>query len=372
MKVFVSSLISGFEPLRSAARSAIESLGHEAVMAEDFTSQANSPQVACLQGLRSSELVLLILGERYGWPQPGSGISPTHEEFAEARGRKQILLFVQDGVSPEPAQAKLISEAQGWEGGLFREAFKTPEELRGLITRAIHRHELAHASAPLDVPALISSAGALLEGSPRDGRNGSPLLRLAVAAGPRARVLRPAQLEADELADAIQQHAMFGAPPRVFDKSAGVDRRIDGESLSITQDSGAAIRVTESGDVELRLLLERGPERGRMGGISMGIIEEAVLRELLLGISFADWMLEKIDPTRRLTHLGLGARIEASDYMAWRTQAEQDARPNSASMRMAGAPNKPVITDRPRAALKFDARVIAEDLLVPLRRQWRA
>ena len=46
MKIFVSSLIGGFEPLRQAARDAITSLGHEPVMAEDFRAQANSAQVA--------------------------------------------------------------------------------------------------------------------------------------------------------------------------------------------------------------------------------------------------------------------------------------------------------------------------------------
>jgi hypothetical protein len=36
MKIFVSSLITGMEPFRAAAREAIIQLGHEPVMAEDF------------------------------------------------------------------------------------------------------------------------------------------------------------------------------------------------------------------------------------------------------------------------------------------------------------------------------------------------
>ena len=340
-------------------------------MAEDFVSQANSPQVACLQGLRSSELVVLMLGARYGSPQPGSGLSPTHEEFMEVRGRKPILLFVEEGVDYEPKQRALVTEAQGWEGGLFREGFKSADDLRSLITKAIHRHELAHAAAPLDLPSLAAAASALLVSSGREGRSGSPMLRLAFASGPRARVLRPAQLEAEEIADAIQQQAMFGSAPRLFDKAGAVERGIDGESLVIRQESGALVRLNENADIELRLPLERHPERGGMGSFMMGIIEESVLRELRLGIGFADWLLDKVDGTRRLTHVGLGARIEAANYMGWRTQAEQDASPSTGSMRMAEPPMQPVLTDRPRAALKFDAAVIAEDLMVPLRRQWK-
>jgi hypothetical protein len=371
MKIFISSLISGFEPFRAAARAAVESLGHEPVMAEDFGSQPHSPQIACFQGLRSADLVVLMLGERYGTPQATSGLSPTHEEFVEARGHKQILLFVQERVSPEAAQAKLIIEAQGWESGLFRDGFRTDVDLRAVITRAIHRYELAHAAGPVDTPGLVSAAQSMLGRTLPGARQGSQLLRLATASGPRTRALRPAQLEAEELRDAIQQHATFGASQRIFDKTAGVECQIEDEALLLTQESGAAIRLTEWGDIELRLPLERSSNRSR-GSVLMGIIEESVLRELTLGIEFANWLLDMVDPTQRLTHLAIGAKIEASDYMGWRTQAEQDASPNSGSMRMAVSPAKPVTTDRPRAALKFDAHSIAEDLMVPLRRLWKA
>ena len=57
MKIFISSLITGMEDTRAAAKSAIEALGHAAVMAEDFGARPQSPQVACLDGLRQSSLV---------------------------------------------------------------------------------------------------------------------------------------------------------------------------------------------------------------------------------------------------------------------------------------------------------------------------
>ena len=41
MKVFISSLIGGMEPLRAAAKEAITTLRHEAVMAEDFGARPN-------------------------------------------------------------------------------------------------------------------------------------------------------------------------------------------------------------------------------------------------------------------------------------------------------------------------------------------
>jgi hypothetical protein len=82
VRVFVSSLIVGLEAERAAAKSAITTMRHEPVMAEDFGAQPNSPQVACLQGLRSSEVVVLILGERYHW-QIGTGSAENQQIVKE-------------------------------------------------------------------------------------------------------------------------------------------------------------------------------------------------------------------------------------------------------------------------------------------------
>ena len=86
MKVFISSLITGMEDLRAAARDAVLQLGHEPVMAEDFGALPHSPQVTCLTGLRQSALMILILGAHYGAKQ-ALGLSATHEEYREAKDR---------------------------------------------------------------------------------------------------------------------------------------------------------------------------------------------------------------------------------------------------------------------------------------------
>lgn len=122
MKVFISSLISGMEVERAAVKRAVERLGHGPIMAEDFGARPSSPQVACLGGVRESDLVILVLGSRYGVPQAG-GVSATHEEILEARNRKPILVFLQAGAEPEDSQVALINEVGGWEGGLFRQEF---------------------------------------------------------------------------------------------------------------------------------------------------------------------------------------------------------------------------------------------------------
>jgi hypothetical protein len=126
--------MSGFEPFRAAARSAIETLRHEPVVAENFGARPASPQIACLQSVRDADMVVLILGERYGVVQGTSGLSPTHEEFREARDRKPVLVFVREGVEREPRQEAFVAEVQAWQSGYFRGGFKTPDQLRDAVT----------------------------------------------------------------------------------------------------------------------------------------------------------------------------------------------------------------------------------------------
>src|ERR1700730_9419134 len=137
MKVFISSLITTMEPFRAAAREAVTQLGHQPVMAEDFGAQPSSPQIACLQGLRQSAVVVLILGAGYGAKQ-ASGLSATHEEDREAKNARPVIAFVQDGVSRDADQSALVSEVQAWDSGLFREGFSSPDRLRAQITRRLH------------------------------------------------------------------------------------------------------------------------------------------------------------------------------------------------------------------------------------------
>jgi hypothetical protein len=114
MRIFVSSLIKGHESLRAAAISAIRGLGHEVIRAEDFPAMASSPQVACLEGVRTSDAVVLILAEKYGAIQ-ASGKSATHEEFLAARDTRPVFAFIRTppATDQDPEETAFIREVQG-------------------------------------------------------------------------------------------------------------------------------------------------------------------------------------------------------------------------------------------------------------------
>lgn len=372
MKIFVSSLIVGMERYRAAAREAIELLGHEPVMAEGFGAKASSSQIACLNAVRESDLIILILGERYGTEQ-ASGISATHEEFREAKGSKPILTFVED-CSNDAKQSEFIREAGGWGSGLQRTQFASAEDLRKKVTKAIYDYALATVTSPLNPAELVGRARELIPQAARDSR--TPVLRLAVAAGPRQALLRPAQIESPELLDAIEKNALFGQPP-LFDRKLGTESKVRDGALRVFQGNhyevSSQISVWETGDQ----LIEVGVDRSSRGATLPVVIEETIALNLEACVRQAAWILDKIDETERISHIALAASLEGSAAYGWRSQVEHAASPNSGSISMFGREDERsqlvmlTPTHQTRQALKMAAPRIVEDLLVLLRRRWK-
>ena len=81
--VFVSSVIDGMTSERDTARRTIEDLGGRAVLFEYMGGRDDDAQTAYLAGVRSSDIYVGILGQRYGKPD-STGYSPTHAEYNEA------------------------------------------------------------------------------------------------------------------------------------------------------------------------------------------------------------------------------------------------------------------------------------------------
>jgi hypothetical protein len=149
VRIFISSVIGGYEPYRAAAAEALETLGHQVVWAEDFPASAATPQQGCLAAVRQSDLVVLLIGSRYGAPQP-SGLSATHEEYREAKERKPVLVFVESGVERDQAQQAFLNEVEAWATGHYRRSYSTPDDLKRELIRAVHDHELATSIGPVD------------------------------------------------------------------------------------------------------------------------------------------------------------------------------------------------------------------------------
>jgi hypothetical protein len=157
MRVFVSSVRISLEQERDSLRGLILALGHEPVMFEDFTAQTVPSREACLDGVRSCDAYVLLLGERYGYPFPETGLSPTAEEHVAARTAGiPRLVMRKTGVTPEPRQHELIEEIRSYRDGVFYNEFTNVADLQAKVVAAILQIEqtpgaLAYAPLPGDL-----------------------------------------------------------------------------------------------------------------------------------------------------------------------------------------------------------------------------
>lgn len=166
--VFISSVISGFESVRASAREAVESAGFRPVMAETAGALPVSPRTGLLQLVASSDIYLLILGNRYG--QSGdSGFSPTEDEFNEAKRRNRRIIVLKQAVEMEPAEQEFLDRVAGrWEEGLFYATFADERDIALKVVRALtNLRQLDDVSSLL--PIAQERAAALAGGDNRAG-----------------------------------------------------------------------------------------------------------------------------------------------------------------------------------------------------------
>jgi hypothetical protein len=135
-RVFVSSVMDGFEAYRQAARKGIVAAGGDPVLVEDFPSLPQSPRTACLDGVASSDIYIGVVGGRGGWIAP-SGKLVVEEEYEEARRRRlRTLAFIQNVARDENA-IRLVRVFSDYIDGMFRQTFGTAEELHVAVEKAL-------------------------------------------------------------------------------------------------------------------------------------------------------------------------------------------------------------------------------------------
>lgn len=364
MNIFISSVIRGLESERDAAAEAVAGLGHTPKRAEDFAASPESPQIVCRRGVRESDVVVLLLGERYGEVQ-ASGKSATHEEFEEAQLlMRPTLAFLQTGVTREPDQERFAAEVRDWVGGEFHGRFASPTELDRAITRSLHELEVSMAGGPVDPAETYARARAAIRG-PRNPSYRPAQIAVAVAGGPHMAVLRPGDLERADLAAWVQQEAMFGAAP-VLDRSQATATDSRDGRLALTQ-QGREVAIDADGTV---LVVQPAYEASDRSALQ-AVVEEHVEERIDAAVTFAGRVLEHIDPLRRVSDHVVVAALVGTGYGAWRSRAEQQASPNSMSMNIQGRTDVVARLPQPgviRPALLSRHAEFAADLTVLLRR----
>lgn len=365
MKIFVSSLIQGLESFRDAAASGILTLGHRPVRAEDFGASPDSPQQACLAGVRDSDALVIIVTAAYGHVQE-SGLSATHEEYREARDTRPVLVFIEHGLQPDPQQATLIREVQGWEKGHFTAEFRDANDLRDKVIRALHDYVLANETAPLDEVELANRSRSLI---PTTRATGGADLLVAIAGGPLRAVLRPAELESDDIRRFLLAEALTGADS-ILSPSVGTDVTVRGDAIQLIQNNGSGlVALDEAGN--LLIVQPAIADSGWHSSIT-SLIEEVINERITRAIRFCALVLDHVDSAQRISHVAPVAALRGAGHSPWHTRAEHERSPNAATMGSGGVEQVVVALSPPirrRAALLHDTQRLAEDFTVRLRRE---
>lgn len=250
-RVFVSSVINGFEEFRAAARAGIEAVDAEPVLVnEDFPALAASSRNACLDAVASCDYLLCIIGARGGWMTP-SGKLVVEEEFEEAQRRKHpIFAFVQEGVSRDDDAARLVVRLSDYISGSFRKTFRSPHELRDAVQKAL---EIVFVNKN---PRSMSRPASNYFTSPYRVRD-QAMLRFVLAPERKEEVVDPVKLASDDFRDRVLELA-HSKTVRLFNYQQPKTTKLEADALRIEQDANNArhddgqhvlLQVRESGDL---------------------------------------------------------------------------------------------------------------------------
>src|SRR5262249_47891175 len=121
-------------------------------------------------------------------------------------------------------------------------------------------------------------------------------------------------------------------------------------------------------------ILQPAVERQRGVTSLPALIEEDVRNRLTNAIQLSGWVLDRVDPVRRLSDVLPIVALNNAGYMAWRTRAEHAASPTSMTIPMVAESEVVTLSPalRPRAALLHDTDRMVEDFISLLRRRFRA
>ncbi len=341
-RVFVSSVVEGFEEYRYAAREGIETAGCEPVMVnEDFPALADSPRNACLDAVRSCDVYVGILGARAGFVAP-SGRTVVEEEYGEAQKvGLSTLIFIQEGVEREARQEDFVQRVSEFVGGRYRRTFQTVADLAREIEHALEDIDL---HTPDDTEASAAVVDARLPGTSML-RGDSAAIVLAIKSVRNEEVIDPREIEA------IGRRLLrLGHEPEVglFDFEIAYPQEVRDDIIRVCANPPgyrvgpgiAAAEISETGLLYLEASARRGRDSDMMAGMAHHVIHEEDLEELLERmLSFADALFSEIDEFERHQAFMYNAALRHAGHL----RIVRDFDPNTSSVTMGIGGEDPVI-----------------------------
>ena len=315
-RVFVSSVMQGFDEYRAAARAGIDAAGCEPVLVEDHPSLNASPRNACLDGVESCDTVVVVVGSRGGYPAP-SGKLVVEEEYEHAAGRSiPTLVFIQGGVERDAEAERLAARLSEYVDGRFRRSFEGPDDLAREVESAVGTVAGVRRSAGMDRQRMNE-----LLAEPSDFGH-EVVLRVVVAPGRADETVVPVEKLDGE--DFRYEFVRIGTERDVglFDQNA--QRRVDRGRNSLVIEQGDAhgsaapgetirVEMTEDGWLTIDINVTGVDRRSRhdpTAGFGLyPVIVEEVAEHAATALRFARRVYGRIDPHGRYPGLLVNASL---------------------------------------------------------------
>ena len=347
-RIFVSSLARGeMAAVRAAARAAVESLDMRPVMFETQPASAEGSRRALLDQVGTCDALLLLVGAEYG--EPGErGISPTEEEFQQARDRGvDVLALVQEGVDREPAQQAFLARVRGsWEQGNFTASFTGPGDVTLAVVKTLNAWQRGQAGGD-PTPAAAARALELARGDERRGMlHGGSKLRVvatpaintplidAVALGDRDRLL-------EQLAGAARASGLVS-------QAMGIDASVDADRVRLTAQGGReTLNLVVGLDGSVVGEGEVGGDQMGLGG--MMVRADRARQVIAATAALAQHVWEVVDTRDEVRNILLIAAVPEAEHKSW---VEHD--PGSSMSMPMSMPHVLIAPDPPMQARRAD------------------
>lgn len=334
-RVFISSVIDGFEDYREAAADGVRDAGMEPLRVEtDFPSRTDSSRNACLDAVASCDVLLLVIGERGGGAAP-SGKLVVEEEWEEARIHKLPRILLLQDVSRDEKAEGLARRLSDYTEGRFRQTFSTPEDLRQKVAAALREQRRSMTPHETDVTQAFASFA-----EPVRNAADEPIVRLRLVPRRSGELIEPQRMTSGDLHEELTRMAMQ-QDVALFGLRQGHDMTFRSGEIRLTQDdlrqhSSAGVRVVISGAGHCSidaLVTDSGGNGARSGMPGMVMAVEELERILRSGMRFCHAMFESLDPYARFQHFHFNAAL----FNLGHRSLERNPQPrNSHTMRMGG------------------------------------
>jgi hypothetical protein len=317
-RVFVSSVMMGFESYRLAAKSAIVAANADPILVEDYPSLSSSPRNACLDGVRSCDALILIIGDRGGSVAP-SGKLVVEEELEEAvKSGLSVFVFIQTAKRDDRADM-LVKRVSDYTAGYFRKSFTSAESLAAEVKNTIQ------SLASIKGGANVNSVSEAFSHMPRLGDQTS--LRFVMMSAREEEVIDPVSLDSAAFKGRLMGIA-HQADVSLFSYESAKTIAVQVANLLITQEDNrrAASRSVDLVRLELAtngsIIVDANVTNRVPSAESYSmqpfyeIVEEDVVGRLQSCFSFCHFFWEHIDPYLRHQQFAWNAALNNIGHRA--------------------------------------------------------